>query len=178
MSKLFTPAGIATLDLPNRLIRSATAESMADAEGRPGPALQTLYTQLARGGVGLIITGHMYVHPSGKAHSMMTGIYADGLIPDLAELAQAVHRQAGKIVVQINHGGMQCWAGLDTQPIAPSAVPATTSHPGARPSHRPIDPGHLRGRPSLTSEAVPVQSPQHQFTVRRALSNLRIEGHP
>jgi 2,4-dienoyl-CoA reductase-like NADH-dependent reductase (Old Yellow Enzyme family) len=37
--------------------------------------------------VGLIITRHMYVHPSGKAHPEMTGVYSDDLIPSLAELA-------------------------------------------------------------------------------------------
>ncbi len=65
MSKLFTPARIGTLDRPNRLIRSATAEVLADAEGRPRPELKMLYRELARVGVGLIITGHLYVHPSG-----------------------------------------------------------------------------------------------------------------
>jgi hypothetical protein len=63
MDMLFTPGRIGTLTLPNRLVRSATAERMADADGRPRPQLSALYEELARGGVGLIITGHMYVHP-------------------------------------------------------------------------------------------------------------------
>jgi 2,4-dienoyl-CoA reductase-like NADH-dependent reductase (Old Yellow Enzyme family) len=123
MSLLFTPSQIGNLDLPNRLIRSATAESMADAEGRPLPPLKRLYQDLARGGVGLIITGHLYVHPSGRAHPEMTGIYSDDLIPDLAELADAVHQEGGRVAAQINHGGMQCKdSGSET--IAPSAVNA------------------------------------------------------
>ena len=79
MDTLFTPGRIGTLTLPNRLVRSATAERMADADGRPRPQLGALYEELARGGVGLIITGHMVVHPSGKAYPEMTGIYADEL---------------------------------------------------------------------------------------------------
>jgi 2,4-dienoyl-CoA reductase-like NADH-dependent reductase (Old Yellow Enzyme family) len=35
MSILFTPANLGTLELPNRLLRSATAESMADEDGTP-----------------------------------------------------------------------------------------------------------------------------------------------
>ena len=122
MSLLFTPGRIGTLELPNRLVRSATAEHLADSAGRPKPALKVLYRELARGGVGLIITGHMVVHPSGQAHPEMTGIYSDELIPGLAGLADAVHQECGRIVVQINHGGMKCSPEAVAEPMAPSAV--------------------------------------------------------
>jgi len=119
---LFEPGNIGTLALPNRLIRSATAEQMAGADGRPKPRLKALYQELARGGVGLIITGHTYVHPSGKAHPEMTGIHSDELIPSLAELVGAVHQEGGRIVAQINHGGMQCSRETVPETIAPSAI--------------------------------------------------------
>ena len=121
MSILFNPTKIGNLSLPNRFVRSATAEKLADTNGYPLPALQQLYRDLARGGVGLIITGHMYIHPSGKAHPEMTGIYSDNLIPSLSELAQAAHQERCKIVVQINHGGLQCDQATVPDPIAPSA---------------------------------------------------------
>ncbi|MGD9029035.1 MAG: NADH:flavin oxidoreductase [Anaerolineae bacterium] len=121
---LFEPGSIGALELPNRLIRSATAERMADADGRPRPPLKALYRELAQGGVGLIVSGHMYVHPSGKAHPEMTGIYADALIPDLAELTTAVHQAGGHIAAQINHGGMQCSRQTVAETMAPSAVDA------------------------------------------------------
>jgi len=97
---------------------------MADADGWPRPQLSALYEGLAQGGVGLIITGHMYVHPSGKAHPEMTGIHSDDLIPGLAELTDAVHRESGRVMVQINHGGMQCSRETVPETIAPSAVAA------------------------------------------------------
>ena len=122
MTLLFTPVQAGTLQLPNRLVRSATAERMADDLGRPTPKLLDLYRELARGGVGLIITGHMYIHPTGKAHPEMTGVYDDDLIPGLADLARAVHDEGGKIVAQINHGGMQCSLDAVTGTIAPSAL--------------------------------------------------------
>lgn len=107
MDILSTPANIGCLTLPNRLVRSATAERMADDNtGQPQPRLTDLYRQLVRGGVGMIITGHMYIHPLGKAHPGMTGIYSDELIPSLTSLTQAVHQEGGLIAVQINHGGM------------------------------------------------------------------------
>jgi 2,4-dienoyl-CoA reductase-like NADH-dependent reductase (Old Yellow Enzyme family) len=121
---LFTSASIGTLTLPNRLVRSATAERMADLEGRVKPGLIDLYRQLARGGVGLIITGHAYVHPSGQAHPEMMGIHSDTMLPGLSSLAAAVHREGGRVVVQINHGGMQCSRETVSETIAPSAVDA------------------------------------------------------
>jgi 2,4-dienoyl-CoA reductase-like NADH-dependent reductase (Old Yellow Enzyme family) len=121
MSILFTPTKIGKLSLSNRIVRSATAERLADTNGYPLPALKQLYSDLARGGVGLIITGHMYIHPSGKAHPEMTGIYSDDLIPSLSELAQAAHQGSSKIVVQINHGGLQCDQETVPDLIGPSA---------------------------------------------------------
>jgi 2,4-dienoyl-CoA reductase-like NADH-dependent reductase (Old Yellow Enzyme family) len=121
---LFEPGKIGTLELPNRLIRSATAENMADPGGRPRPPMKDLYRELARGGVGLIISGHMYVAPSGKAHPEMTGIYDDALIPHLAELTATVHDAGGRVAAQINHGGMQCSRRTVSQTVAPSAIDA------------------------------------------------------
>jgi 2,4-dienoyl-CoA reductase-like NADH-dependent reductase (Old Yellow Enzyme family) len=132
MNSLFEPGKIGTLTLSNRLVRSATAECMADEDGRPRPELGQLYRQLVRGGVGLIITGHMFVHPSGKAHPEMTGIYSDELIPGLAELADAVHQEGGRVVVQINHGGMHCDPAVGSGNIAPSDVDAPFLEGSAR----------------------------------------------
>ena len=89
---LFETGHIGTLQLSNRLIRSATAELMINSDESPSRQLESLYRELARGGVGLIITGHMYVHPSGKAHAGMLGAHSDEVIPALARLADAVHQ--------------------------------------------------------------------------------------
>lgn len=132
MSLIFMPANIGALELSNRLMRSATAERMADEDGRPCPQLVEMYRDLAAGGVGLIITGHMYVHPSGKCHPEMTGIYRDEFIPELAKLTEVVHSQGGKIAVQINHGGMQCYSESVEDAIAPSATTEPISDRPAR----------------------------------------------
>jgi 2,4-dienoyl-CoA reductase-like NADH-dependent reductase (Old Yellow Enzyme family) len=52
----------------------------------------------------------------------MTGIYDDRLVPALKKLADAVHDEGGKIVVQINHGGAQCSEESVDTPAAPSSV--------------------------------------------------------
>jgi 2,4-dienoyl-CoA reductase-like NADH-dependent reductase (Old Yellow Enzyme family) len=64
----------------------------------------------------------MYVHPSGKCHPEMTGIYQDDLVPGLADAVDLVHKEGGKIAAQINHGGMQCAIDAVAGTIAPSAI--------------------------------------------------------
>jgi 2,4-dienoyl-CoA reductase-like NADH-dependent reductase (Old Yellow Enzyme family) len=105
---------------------------MGDVDGRPRPELKAFYRELAGSGVGLIITGHMYIHPSGKAHPEMIGVYSDELIPGLAELAEVVHQAGGRVAVQINHGGMQCRSGAVSKTIAPSAINASFLEQPAR----------------------------------------------
>ena len=56
---------IGGLVLKNRMVRAATSETMATADGAATDALVKLYSDLARGGAGLIITGHIYVEPRG-----------------------------------------------------------------------------------------------------------------
>jgi 2,4-dienoyl-CoA reductase-like NADH-dependent reductase (Old Yellow Enzyme family) len=105
-------------------MRSATAERLAtEPVGRATPALAAVYADLARGGVGLIVTGHAYVAAEGKAHPEMLSAHCDQMIPGLQTLAEAVHAEGGRIALQINHGGRQCGAEVTPRTIAPSAAP-------------------------------------------------------
>ncbi|NIN64909.1 MAG: NADH:flavin oxidoreductase [Anaerolineae bacterium] len=123
MTALFESGTIGSLQLPNRLIRSATAEYMSDLDGKPEQPLADLYRELARGGIGLIITGHAFVHEGGRCNLHMTGIHGDDLIPAMEMLTIAVHDEEGRVVVQINHGGRQCPAEAIPGPaVAPSPV--------------------------------------------------------
>jgi 2,4-dienoyl-CoA reductase-like NADH-dependent reductase (Old Yellow Enzyme family) len=130
MSVLFEAGHIAGLELKNRLVRSATAERMCDEDGRPEQAMMDLYADLARGGVGLIITGHAFVHESGKAHSAMTGVHRDDLVPSLRAVSEAIHQAGGKTVMQINHAGRQTSEEtIGRTPVAPSPVPRVKGGP-------------------------------------------------
>ncbi len=123
-SILFTPIRIAGAAIPNRFVRSATHEFMAgEDDGAPSDRHVELFARLAEGEVGLIITGHAYVQPIGKASPRQTGIYEDRLIEPLSRISAAVHRYASKIFVQIAHAGRQTKEKLAGGiPVAPSAV--------------------------------------------------------
>ncbi|MCK5783446.1 MAG: NADH:flavin oxidoreductase, partial [Desulfobacterales bacterium] len=58
MTTLFEPGTIGQMDIKNRFVRSATAELLATDDGRVTDKYLKAYRQLARGGVGLIITGN------------------------------------------------------------------------------------------------------------------------
>ncbi len=106
MSLLFTPFKIGSLELKNRFIRSATTSYWSDKRGIIRPEIFELYSRLAKGGVGLIIKGHLFVKESGKAHVGMAGISNDYHIPKLRTLTREIHKNEGKIAAQLNHGGM------------------------------------------------------------------------
>ena len=123
MKALFEPIRINGMVLKNRFVRTATAERMSPPNGEFTREMIKLYTRLARGGVGLIITGHAYIHPLGKADRRMTGIDKDSLIPKLKKLVKEVHKFKTKIVMQINHcGGMRDKDVGEETPIGPSTV--------------------------------------------------------
>jgi 2,4-dienoyl-CoA reductase-like NADH-dependent reductase (Old Yellow Enzyme family) len=122
-SILFTPIRVGGAEIPNRFVRSATHEFMAEDDGTPTARHVELFSRLAEGEIGLIITGHAYVQPIGKASSRQTGVYDDRLIEALSLIPEAVHRFPSKIFVQIAHAGRQTKPSLAGGiPVAPSAV--------------------------------------------------------
>lgn len=123
MSKLFEPAAIGTMTLSNRFVRSATWEAMATPDGAATSRLVDLIAALARGGVGLIISGHTYVRPEGQAGPAQLGAHKDKMVPGLRQMAAAAHDHGAKIVLQLAHAGYFAPQALTGQP--PLAVSAS-----------------------------------------------------
>ena len=122
MSKLFTPLQLGNVEISNRIMASATHEGMADKTGAVTDELIKRYERLAKGEVGLSITGLMNVHPSGRGFKTQTGIDNDSLIPGLTKLTDAVHRAGGKVAFQLAHCGRQTKKSLiGRTPLAPSS---------------------------------------------------------
>jgi 2,4-dienoyl-CoA reductase-like NADH-dependent reductase (Old Yellow Enzyme family) len=119
---LLEPGRIGPVETRNRIVRSGTSESAAGPGGEATDALVAIHERLARGGVGLIVTGHMFCHERGRYERLQTGIDHDGLIPGLRRLTEAVHRHGGRIFAQIAHAGSQSIVPKG-EPLAPSAVP-------------------------------------------------------
>ena len=125
MKKVFDETRIGHLMLTNRLVRSATWEGMCAEDGQPTAKLAAYYATLARGGVGLIITGYAFVRPDGKQLPGQQGIHDDAFAAESRALADAVHREGGKICLQLVHcGGQTSEKAAGSQPVAPSAITA------------------------------------------------------
>ncbi len=130
MSKLFEPGKINGMVLANRFVRSATWEAMATNDGACTPQLTDLMADLAKGGVGLIITGHTYISKEGQAGPRQLGVYKDELIPGLTEMTRAVHDNGGKIAMQLAHAGFYANSKLTGQiSLAPSLVKGLSKSP-------------------------------------------------
>ena len=115
------PGNIGTLALANRLIRTATSETMATEQGEVTDELINFYSVLARGGAGLLITGHAYVEEIGQCSARQIGIYSDTLVAGLARLTAAVHQNGGRIFCELSHAGSQS-VMPNVDPIAPSII--------------------------------------------------------
>ncbi len=127
--RLFSPGKLGRIQLKNRLVRSGTYESAMSPQGKATESMLNLYRDLARGGVGLIITGSMTVVPEGKLCGKMfpreTCIYDDVFIDEIGKIADTIHSVGNdtKAVAQINHAGRQvAHDNRHATPVGPSEI--------------------------------------------------------
>jgi len=123
LATLFEETTINGMTMRNRMMRSATWEGMCEKDGRPTGRLIKCYRDLAKGNIGLIITGYAFVRLDGKHNPGQMGIHTDDFAEDYEEMTRAVHEAGGKIAVQLVHAGGQTSSEISgRQPFAPSAV--------------------------------------------------------
>ena len=103
-------------------MRSATWEGRADANGMPLPSLFKVIGDLARGEVGLIVPGFMYIK-NGRSAPGQTGIFTREHAQAWKEALTNIHNETkAKVVMQIVHGGSKCPPALNdgAVPVSPS----------------------------------------------------------
>lgn len=101
----FESYSIGNLELKNRFVRSATWDVTADEKGFVTDESEALFRELAKGDIGLIVTGFAFISLLGQASPGQYGAYSDEMIPGLRRLAEAAHREGSKIALQIVHSG-------------------------------------------------------------------------
>ncbi len=123
LSTLFAETRIGNMTLNNRFIRSATWENMATEEGHMTDKLYAIYEELAKGEVGLIVTGYANIVEEEKPNAGMMGMYNDSFIGEYKKLTELVHRSDSKIVMQLAYGGTKTTHNVGERVIyAPSEV--------------------------------------------------------
>lgn len=121
---IFEQTRIKSLQLNNRIIRSAVWMNMADKDGYITPKLYKVYEDLAKGGIGLIITGYTMVDPKDRPNPGMMGIYDNSFIAEHKKLVEISHYHNTPIALQIAYGGSQTNHPdfQDKELMGPSAV--------------------------------------------------------
>lgn len=121
VDQLFEPARIGALNIKNRFVRSATSETMSRDDGVITEDYARLYLDIARGGAGLIFTGHIYVHPRGRYIGRQAGIHDDAAIEPYKRFTERIHDAGGTVFGELGHAGSQSRDPAVT-PLAPSPV--------------------------------------------------------
>ena len=112
--------------LPNRLVKAAMSELLADPHNRATPAHQTLYGSWARNGPGLLLTGNVQIDRHHMEHAGNVAIQGRQDAEQLAALrawSAAAKREGSQIWMQLAHAGRQTQRWVNATPKAPSAVP-------------------------------------------------------
>jgi 2,4-dienoyl-CoA reductase-like NADH-dependent reductase (Old Yellow Enzyme family) len=123
MKTLFEETRIGSMTLKNRMWRAATWLNMASDTGRLTKRQEKVYLDLAKGGVGTIITGYAFVIKEEQPNPNMLGIYDDSFIPEYKKFTEKIQAEGVNIVMQIVYGGSFSSYLTDSRTIwGPSAV--------------------------------------------------------
>lgn len=124
MSRWNDPIRIGPREAKNRIVRAATAERLATADGGCPDEMASFLERLAKGEVGVIVTGHLYVHPAGRRSDTQAGIDSDARLLGLSRLTESCHRWDALVFAQLSHAGRLARPGVTLRPaVGPSPVP-------------------------------------------------------
>lgn len=120
---LLLPCG---MRLPNRLVKAAMTEMMADNCNRATDAHVRLYRAWAKNGPGLMLTGNVQVDRRNLEHPgnvVIQGRQDARQLTALRNWSAAAKEHGNRIWMQIAHAGRQTNRFVNPTPKAPSAIP-------------------------------------------------------
>ncbi len=123
--KLLSPATIGEIQLPNRMIMAPLTRCRAGVGYVPQPINALYYAQ--RASAGLIISEATQVSTNGIGYPNTPGIYTEAQIAGWKLVTEAVHKQGGRIFLQLWHAGRVAHPSLLPSgeiPVAPSSIKA------------------------------------------------------
>ncbi len=124
MADLFESLTVGALTVPNRIALAPLTRNRAGAGGVPRDIAVEYYRQ--RASAALIVTEGTQPSAVGQGYLNTPGIYTEEQVTAWARVATAVHKDGGRIFVQLMHAGRIAHpdnkSGLET--VAPSAIAA------------------------------------------------------
>jgi 2,4-dienoyl-CoA reductase-like NADH-dependent reductase (Old Yellow Enzyme family) len=112
---LLQPVRVGRLALRNRIVVSAHTTNFA-VDGRPSARHVAYHRERARGGVGMIITEGIRVHPTSLGRDNTIAGFDDGVVAPLAAVVDAVHAEGAAMAAQLLHTGRQSGGHLALTP--------------------------------------------------------------
>jgi N-ethylmaleimide reductase len=106
VSKILEPLEAdAFISVRNRTVMSAMTRGFADGDHNATPGIVEYYRRRAAGGVGLILTEGVVIHPSADGYNNVPHIATDAQAESWRPVVEAVHAEGGKIACQLWHCG-------------------------------------------------------------------------
>jgi N-ethylmaleimide reductase len=120
---LFSQYRMGDLTLPNRIVMAPMTRNRAGDADIPISLTVTYYVQ--RASAGMIITEGSQVSPQGVGYMHTPGIYSAAQVAGWKKVTDAVHRDGGRIFIQLWHVGRVSHSDLlgGALPVAPSVLP-------------------------------------------------------
>ncbi|WP_031469422.1 nitroreductase family deazaflavin-dependent oxidoreductase [Sciscionella sediminilitoris] len=111
------------LVLPNRLMKAALSEGLADGEHRPDDRLERLFARWGSGGYGLVVTGNVMVDRDHLGEPGNVVLDRERDLDRLSRWAKTTKDGGAPIWAQLNHPGRQSNPlATRSRPVAPSAI--------------------------------------------------------
>ncbi|MGH8265520.1 MAG: FAD-dependent oxidoreductase [Steroidobacteraceae bacterium] len=120
---LLAPLDLGFVTLPNRVLMGSMHTGLED-HARDYPRLAAYFAERARGGAGLIVTGGIAPNRRGWVAPFAGKLSARHEVARHRLVTEAVHREGGRICMQILHTGRY---GYHPLAVAPSAIRAPIS---------------------------------------------------
>ena len=113
------------LTLPNRLVKAAMTERLADVRNGVTDRLITLYRRWGEGGIGLMITGNVMIdryNLEAAGNVVIDGPPSGAQSAKLAKWSTAAKARGARIMVQLSHAGRQTPKAVNPNPLSASDV--------------------------------------------------------
>ena len=112
------------LELKNRLVMPPMATAKSEVDGKVSQQVIDYYKEKSDGGyISLIIIEHSFICKEGKASKDQLSVADNTTIEGLKRLADVIHENGSKVVMQISHAGSATDQKIiGTTPVGPSAV--------------------------------------------------------
>ena len=125
IESLMQPLPLKRCVLPSRVIRSATYEGLADAQGAPLPGLASLYMDMVWQMPGTLITGLCAVSREGRTmYPAQAAIWDDSLIAPWRSVVDTVREASPgtRLFMQLAHAGRQTSSKATGLPVKGAGV--------------------------------------------------------